>query len=191
MANETYSMISVPKQKDNAGRPQGRHAYILFIDVEDIALYQRDEKGVKMSSFTLKAGKKPIGVYHTPSTGNVYDTAEGEEDNKGYIHNVEFEHPGNSQEFLEFKENCINKGLLAISVPCDITEDAVIAGFPCCPLRFSEANGQNNKDGNKQTVKLATTVRKSVLGIIPRSLIPATDNDSINTILGIPGEQGV
>ena len=191
MAEEKYIMVSVPKTKDNAGRPQGRKAYLLFIDVKDVTQYQRNDKGVILTAFTLKAGKKPIGVYHTPSTGNVYDSAEGEEDNKGYIHNVEFEHPGNETEFLEFKENCINKGLFAISIPCDPSENAVIAGFPCCPLRFSEANGQNNKDGNKQTVKLATTVRKSVLGVIPRNLIPATDDDEINTELGLPVEPGV
>lgn len=191
MADINYSMVSVPRKTANAGRPQPRLQHLIFFDFNDVAEYERDAKGVKISKFTLKAGKKPIGVYHTASTGNVYDKLDGEDDAKGYIHHVEFEHPGNEIEFLEFKENCANARLGVISVPCDSTALPVIAGFPCCPLKLTEADGQNSSTGNKQTIKLATQVRKSVLGIIEKILIPATDNPDINAELGIVEKEGV
>ena len=68
-------------------------------------------------------------------------------------------------------------------------DDCKIADTPCTPLSFSTAKGQDNNEANKTTVNLASTMRGDTLGVISKSLIPVTDNDEINTILGLTAQE--
>lgn len=185
----TYSMVSVPKGASNAGRPKGKKKYIVVFRWEDVQTYTRDEKGVRVTAFALFEGKKPIGVYATSSTVNVYHTSEGDDDARGFIHHVDYEHPGSTVEHDEFVNNNINEELGAIVVGCQ-GDDAKIAGTPCTPLFITKADSQDSKDGDKNTINMASTLRGSTIGYIAKSLIPATDNDTINAELGITGQTG-
>ena len=93
MAGE-YAFISVPRKSNNAGRATGKKNYIYLFRWDDVKTFTKDEKGVRVTAFALQAEKKPIGVYATQSTINIYDTAEGDPDARGFIHHVDFEHPG-------------------------------------------------------------------------------------------------
>lgn len=177
-------MVSVPRKSNNAGRPTGKKGYLILFRWDDVATFTKDSKGVKVTSFAFAEGKKPIAVYVTQSTINIYDTAQGDPDAKGFIHHVDFEHPGSELEFDEFMNNNINENLGAISINC-AGDDCKIAGTPCTPLTFSTADGQDNNEANKTTVNLASLLTGDKIGHISKTLIPVTDNDEINTILGL------
>ena len=52
---------------------------------------------------------------------------------------------------------------------------------------MSTAEGQDNNEANKTTINLASSLRGDTLGVIAKSLIPLTDDDTINTVLGLTG----
>lgn len=182
---EAYSMISVPRKNNNAGRASGKKSYVYIFRWDDIKTFAKDEKGVKVTAFEFQEGKKPVAVYATDSTINIYHTAEGDDDARGFIHHVDFDHPGSEVEWDEFVNNNVNENLGAIVINCS-GDDCKIAGTPCTPLKMSTAEGQDNKEANKTTVNLASSLRGDTLGHIAKSLIPATDNEEINAILGLP-----
>lgn len=185
MADE-YAFISVPRKSNNAGRATGKKGYIVLFRWDDVATFTKDAKGVRVTAFSFAESKKPIAVYTTQSTINIYDTAEGDPDARGFIHHVDFEHPGSEVEFKEFLNNNVNENLGAIVINC-AGEDCQIAGTPCTPLSISTAEGQDNNEANKTTINMASTLRGDTLGVIAKSLIPVTDDDEINTILGLTG----
>lgn len=187
MAGE-YAFISVPRKSNNAGRATGKKNYIYLFRWDDVKSFTKDEKGVRVTAFALQADKKPIGVYATQSTINIYDTAEGDDDARGFIHHVDFEHPGSEVEFKEFLNNNVNENLGAIVINC-AGDDCKIAGTPCTPLKMSTAAGQDNNEANKTTINLASSLRGDTLGVIAKSLIPLTDDDTINTVLGLTGAE--
>lgn len=181
---EAYSMISVPRKNNNAGRASGKKSYIIIFRWDDIQTFSKDEKGVKVTAFEFQEEKKPVAVYATESTINIYHTAEGDDDARGFIHHVDFDHPGSEVEWDEFVNNNVNENLGAIVINCS-GDDCKIAGTPCTPLKMSTAEGQDNNEANKTTVNLASSLRGDTLGRIAKSLIPATDNEEINAILGL------
>lgn len=183
--SEAYSMISVPRKNNNAGRASGKKSFIIIFRWDDIKTFAKDEKGVKVTAFEFQEGKKPVAVYATDSTINIYHTAEGDDDARGFIHHVDFDHPGSEIEWDEFVNNNVNENLGAIVINCS-GDDCKIAGTPCTPLKMSTAEGQDNNEANKTTVNLASSLRGDTLGRIAKSLIPATDNEEINAILGLP-----
>ena len=187
MAGE-YAFISVPRKSNNAGRATGKKNYIVLFRWDDVATFTKDEKGVRVTAFALQAEKKPIGVYATQSTINVYETAEGDDDARGFIQHVDFEHPGSEVEFKEFLNNNVNENLGAIVINC-AGDDCKIAGTPCTPLKMSTAEGQDNNEANKTTINLASSLRGDTLGVIAKSLIPLTDDDTINTVLALTGAE--
>lgn len=182
---EAYSMISVPRKNNNTGRASGKKSYIIIFRWDDVKTFTKDDKGVKVTAFEFQEGKKPVAVYATDSTINIYHTAEGDDDARGFIHHVDFDHPGSEVEWDEFVNNNVNENLGAIVINCS-GDDCKIAGTPCTPLKMSTAEGQDNNESNKTTVNLASSLRGDTLGRIAKSLIPATDNEGINAILGLP-----
>lgn len=182
---EAYSMISVPRKNNNAGRASGKKSYIIIFRWDDVKTFTKDDKGVKVTAFEFQEEKKPVAVYATDSTINIYHTAEGDDDARGFIHHVDFDHPGSEVEWDEFVNNNVNENLGAIVINCS-GDDCKIAGTPCTPLKMSTAEGQDNNEANKTTVNLASSLRGDTLGHIAKSLIPATDNEGINAILGLP-----
>lgn len=190
MSGTDYSFVSVPKSSGNAGRPKGKKKYVVVFRWADVKEYERDAKGVRVTKFSLQEGKKPVAVYMTQSTCNIYHTSEGEDDARGFIHHLDYEHPGTSVEHDEFVNNNINEELGAIVLGCD-GEDAKIAGTPCTPLYITKADSQDSKDGDKNTINMASSLRGATIGRIAKSLIPATDNESINAELGLAVTPGL
>ena len=184
MSDTAYSLVSVPRKSNNAGRATGKKNYIVLFRWDDVATFTKDDKGVRVTAFALAQDKKPVGIYATQSSINVYETAEGDDDARGFIQHVDFQHPGSELEFKEFLNNNVNENLGAIVINC-AGDDCKVAGTPCTPLKMSSAEGQDNNEANKTTIQLATSLRGDTLGIIAKSLVPETDNDEINTILGL------
>lgn len=185
MADPTgYQFASVPKKTSNAGRPKGKKYYVILFRWEDVETYTRDEKGVRVTALSFKTGKKPCAIYGTDSTIHTYHTSEGEDDARGFIHHTDFEHPGTDIEISEFVNNNINEGLGSITLDCS-GDDSKIAGTPCQPLKVTKADSQDNKEGAKNIINLASSMRGPALGHISNSLIPPTGDANIDTYLGL------
>lgn len=179
-----YQFVSVPKKSDNAGRPAGKKGYLVVFDWDDVATYTRDDKGVKVSAFSFRQGKTPIGIYATNSTQNVYHQSSGDDDARGFIHHADFQVPGTELETDEFFENNINRPLGVIMIPCN-GNDCKIAGTPCYPLKITQDNSVSSSEANRHEVTMDTVYAGPALGHIVKSLVPPTDNADINAILGL------
>jgi len=181
-----YTFVSVPKASSNAGRPTGKKSYLLVFRWADVETFTRAAGDVRVSAFAFKDGKKPVGIYATNTTQNVYHQTSGEKDARGFIHHADFEFPGDSEAFDQFMENNINEELGVIQVSCDASSDCKIAGLPCNPMSITQDNGQDNKDANKHTVTMSQEFAGAALGRIAKNLVPATDNNDVNAALGLP-----
>src|SRR5690606_18728045 len=98
-----------------------------------------------------------ISIYATPSTIKRFDSIEGDPDAKGWLQNLEFEHPGDEIGFDEWKENNVNINLVALSFRRNFT-DVKLHGTIEEPLQF-EVEEQDDKDGLKSTIKLKSVMR--------------------------------
>jgi len=181
---EKYGFVSVPKKTSNAGRPKGKKSYVVLFRWEDVAEYERDEKGVRVTKFSMKPDKKPIAVYATDKTIKINHTSEGDKDAKGFIHNTEFEHPGTDIEIDEFVNNNINENLGSIVFGC-AGDDAKIAGTPYTPQEIDKAEAQDDNEADKTMIALKSSIRGDTIGRIAKSLIPKTDNPEIDAVLGL------
>lgn len=184
-----YTRVSVKKNGANPGRPTGKAGYILLFDWSQVATYTRDDKGVKVTALAFTGAEKPIGVYATDSTQNVYHQSAGNDDARGFIHHADFSHPGDSLEFNELVENNVNGRLGAIFVPCS-GDDCRIAGLPCNPLKMTQDNGQSNSEGTKHDVQLVQSFAGPALGHIAKNLVPVTGDAAIDAELGLTGSGG-
>lgn len=188
MAGE-YEFVSVPKASENAGRPTGKQSYLIIFAWDDIQTYTRDAKNVEVTALTFLEDKKPIAIYATTSTQNVYHQSQGDVDAKGFIHHADFEIPGSSIDVSAFFENNINRNLGVIQVPCS-GDDCKIAGTPCQPLQITQDNSQDNTEANKHAVQMQSSLVGPVLGHIKKNLITPTDNTALNAILGLTSSEG-
>jgi len=174
-----YIPVSVPKTGSNPGRPKGKSPNLIIFRMSDVDNFPtRDTNGVQSAAgqnLTFKSGASAIAVYATPSTIKRYDTGEGDPDAKGWIQNVEFEHPGDELAFEEWKENNINENLGVVTYRCDGSSKK-IHGTPCEPLQF-EVEEKDDNEALKSTIKLKSLMRgaKSMVYI---GALPALDTDS-------------
>lgn len=182
----TYSMVSVPKQGSNPGMPRGKKNIVIIFDFDKFTM-TRDEKGVTVSALTpMDNTTKSIGIFVDQKSIDAGDEVEGEAYARGYIHHVNFDHPGTELAIAEFKANNVNANLGAIVVGCDASETtAKVYGTPCAPLTMQAANEQDTSEAHNNHFELKTEVRTWPVGIIAKSAIPVTDNADINTFLGI------
>lgn len=178
-------MVSVPKQGNNPGMPRGKKNIIIIFDFDKF-LMERDEKGVKVTSLTAIGTAKPIGIFVNQDTIDCGDEVEGDAYARGFIHHVNFDHPGTDLEIAEFKANNVNGNLGAIVIGCDASETtAKVYGTPCAPLTMQAASEQDTNENHNNHFELRTAVRTWPVGVINKSAIPATDNADINSFLGL------
>lgn len=186
-----YSLVSVPKKNPNQGRPTPKKFYVILFRWEDVASYERDDKGVNVTTFAMKEGKTPIAVYASNKSIHPYHETSGDDGSKGFLHHVDFESPGNELEMDELVENIVNEELGAITVACG-TGKCRIAGTPCSPLVLSDTT-QDNAEASKHTIQLVSQMIGPALGHIAKNLIPVTDNADLNIYLEltVPADPGV
>ncbi len=182
----TYVPVSVPKSGANPGRPKGKNPNIIIFRMDDVETFPtRDANGVQSEAgknLALKSGASAIAIYATPSTIKRYDTGEGDPDAKGWIQNLEFEHPGDEVAFEEWKENNINENLGAITYRCDGSAKK-LQGTPCEPLQF-EVEEQDDNEALKSKVTLKSLMR-GAKSMVYLGDLPALDTDSGSTAEGV------
>lgn len=175
-----YTAVSVPKTGSNPGRPKGKDENIIICRTSDIDKFpNRHENGVKSAegeNLTLLSGKNAIAIYATPSTIKRYDTPEGDPDGKGWIQNLEFEHPGDEVGLQEFLENNINENLVAFSSRRG-WKNVKLHGTIEEPLQF-EVEEQDDNEALKTTIKLKSVMRG------PKSMLYEGDKPSLDTDSG-------
>lgn len=187
---DSYSMVSVPKQGSNPGMPRGKKNIVIIFDFDKFKMV-RDGKGIKVTSLTAIGTDKPIGLFVNQSSIDAGDEVEGDAYSRGYIHHVNFDHPGTELAIAEFKANNVNANLGAIVVGCDASETtAKVYGTPCAPLTMQAANEQDTNEAHNNHFELKTEVRTWPVGIIEKTAIPATDDAELNAFLGL-GQAGV
>jgi len=152
MAFTTVSRSSL--KNNNPGRPNPKSQYIIIFKTDHL-----DTKPVKAAdgvtvstNLAFKAGKTAIEIYATPVTIKVGDKSSGDLDKKGFIHSIEFEHPGSNVAYSEFINNNVNENLMAIVVYPDLTFDK-LAGWPGNPLQLNHEQKDDDKE-DTNVVKL-------------------------------------
>lgn len=178
------TLVSVKRVSSSAGRPKGKKHYLVLFRWEDVKTFTKDTDGIAVTALTFNEGKTPIGVYATSKTIKAWDTLTGDTDAKGYLHHVAFESPGDSKEMAALRNQLVNEDLGAIVLDCSGSE-AKLAGTPCSPLVFSSDEGQDDSEACKNVIELASEMPSSPLARIPLNLVPQTDDDEINTYLGL------
>lgn len=171
-----YTMVSVLKTNANAGRPTAFKDRVVIWKWDDVdSNPSRDASGVKIAgNLTLLAGKTAIEIYVTPKTLKAYDTSEGDPDKKGFIHHLEFEHPGDELAYAEFVENMINENVGAIIQKCDGTSKRLL-GTKCCPLQLTH-EGKNDSEAVTNMVKFESLLRGPKIAHY-EGVVPTLDSD--------------
>lgn len=160
----SYVAVSVGRPMGNPGAGGNKKDRITFYDMDEVQTFpNRDGKGVKMDgNIVMKSGKYMIQVYGTLQTIANGFTTEGDPDKRGFLHNLVFEHPGNSTEIREFVQNWTNKNIGAIVEPCGGTADKIHLGTPCSPLQLS-TEAMDNNDGNMNTLTFNSLVKTQIV----------------------------
>lgn len=178
------TLVSVKRVSSSAGRPKGKKHYLVLFRWEDVKEITKDTDGISVTALSFNEGKTPIGVYATSKTIKAWDTLTGDTDAKGYLHHVAFESPGDTKEMASLRNQLVNEDLGAIVINCS-GDDAKLAGSPCTPLVFSSDEGQDDTEACKNVIELASEMPSSPLARIPLKLVPKTDDEEINTYLGL------
>lgn len=178
------TLVSVKRVSSSAGRPKGKKHYLVLFRWEDVKEITKDTDGISVNALSFNEGKTPIGVYATSKTIKAWDTLTGDTDAKGYLHHVAFESPGDTKEMASLRNQLVNEDLGAIVINCS-GDDAKLAGSPCTPLVFSSDEGQDDTEACKNVIELASEMPSSPLARIPLKLVPKTDDEEINTYLGL------
>lgn len=154
-----YVAKSIGRPAGGAGNPTQKFPTILIYETDDCESYPTRSIGVTTTSedFRLKAEKKLLGIYATPSSIEIMQEAEGDADARGYRKGVKFEHPGNSQDIEDFVEYYSNKNIAAFVLECN-GNIARSIGDPCNPLSM-KVETTETKDGTKVTITLQQEVR--------------------------------
>jgi hypothetical protein len=148
------SVLRSTLKNNNPGRPNPKDPYIILLRTEDLASTPvKGADGIGVSTpLALKVGAKAIRIYATPSTISVHAASSGDPDKKGFIHNLEFEHPGSGLGYAQFCNDNVNTNLMAMVVYPDLTFKKLL-GWPGNPLQLN-SEGKDDKDADTNTVKL-------------------------------------
>ena len=190
----TYVKISVVKPGQNKGAGGDKKDRIILFDMDDVlnkTFPARDSKGIVMTDNILFVENAyMITLYATSTSIKVGSNTEGEPDAEGFIHTLEFDHPGNELAIREFKHNWLSRNIGAIVEHCSSGKKDLL-GTPCEALRLT-IKWEDDKDKNKTTFSLksalksqkdiadyqGTTTFDTVTGII------SEDSLNVNLVLG-------
>jgi hypothetical protein len=177
----TYVKVSVAKPGQNKGAGGDKKDRIILFDMDDIVGQNypaRDASGVVMAgNLAFKANAYMINVYATSSSVKVGSNTEGEQDAEGFIHTLEFEHPGNELAIREFKANWISKNFGAIVEHCSSNKKDLL-GTPCAALRCT-IKWEDDKDKNKTTLSFKSSQKD------PHDIADYQGTTTFDTVTGL------
>lgn len=185
-------MVSVPKQGNNPGMPEGKKNIVIIFDFDKVKTYTRDAKNVRVTELEMQANETPIGLFVNERSIDAGDEVDGEDYARGFLHHVNADHPGTELAAAEFKANNVNANLGVIIIPCaPSVTDCKVYGTPCAPLKMQQAQENDTNEAHNQHFELKSATRSYPVGIMAKTLIPETDNAEINAYLGLPVSSGV
>ena len=163
MAN--YVSVAKPTAA-NAGLPNKPQQDITFISVGDIDTFPAvGADGITYTgNIVLKAGAKAFTIYGTLGTFEVTSPSEGDPDNKGFIPQLVFNHPGNEIEIRQFKARALNDNFIIILDYCKGNGIRDILGTPCNPMQ-PQLSYTNNNDSNVNQMTFAQAGKGNDIGI--------------------------
>lgn len=187
----TYVKVDIAKPGDNKGVGGDKKDKIIIIDTDDIqTMPSRDGNGIVIvDDIVMKEGTYMTKVYATLDSIKTGADSEGDPDAKGVMQNVEFSHPGDSQEIREFRANWMNKNMLIIVERCSSTVKNLF-GTPCAPMQMVY-KAEDDKDKNKTTFTFKSTQKGPDIAIYEGTLTlsspvatVAADATSVNLASG-------
>jgi len=180
------SVKKSPIKSGNPGRPNPKSSYIIIFKADDLLTPPvKAADGVSVTtSLVLKTGKKAMEIYATPNTIKVSDKSSGDADKKGFIHTIEFEHPGSNVEYSQFINDNVNENLMAIVVYPYLSFDK-LAGWPGNPLQLNHEQKDDEKE-DTNVVKLESLFAGDKM-IHYSGAFPATD---LTSGVGAYNQQG-
>ncbi|HLS11766.1 MAG TPA: hypothetical protein VK050_06355 [Flavobacteriaceae bacterium] len=131
---------------------------LVLVKVDDVLHFPaRDSKGVVVpGSFVMKEGAEMIEMYRTPgSQEDTYET-EGDLDQEGITQSTQGNYPGDSVDILEFLQNNLGVGFVAITRRCDGGNNRMF-GTQCSPV-FLSSEYTSNSEGNMHTITLSQRI---------------------------------
>lgn len=151
----TYVKVSVPKPGLNKGTGGDKKDTITLFDFDDVAtMPARDDNGIVIEDdIVMNDNAYMITLYATKESIKVSQTTEGDEDAEGFMHTLEFSHPGSEDDIEEFLQNWVSRNIGAIVENCSTGRKRLL-GTPCAPLRM-KPDSVDDKDNNKTTITLA------------------------------------
>lgn len=175
-----YNPVSIPKTGEGAGCPRPKNPTVILVPVDYVLTEPTRELGnvVMKSDLTLVEGKKPIGIYATPSTIEYTEEVDGDPDGRGAKVGVAFEHPGDSPEIAGFVEFARNRGFIIMSRDCSgESTTSEYRGSVCNPL-YLTTEYTNNKDARKRKLTFKQEQRDVIgasiyTGKVPELAAPA------------------
>lgn len=157
----SYVKIDVAKPGLNKGAGGDKKDRIILFDMDDLlskSMPARDANGVVMTAnLTFVPNAYMITLYATSTTIKVGSNTEGDPDAEGFIHTLEFEHPGNELAIREFKQNWLSRNIGAIVEHCSSNKKDLL-GSPCAPLRLT-IKWEDDKDKNKSTLSFKSALK--------------------------------
>lgn len=156
----SYALTSVTKPTSAApgagGDKKDKITIMRLDDIDTDSFPSRDANGIKITGdISMLSGKNMVQVYATLSSVSITQKSEGDEDAKGIIQELKFDHPGSEIEIEEFLANNLNQNLLAVVEKCS-TGTKKLLGAPCAPLQI-QVESVDDKDKNKSTITLASS----------------------------------
>jgi len=149
-----YALVSVGHPGPGAGTPGDKNDRIIIFRWDDVANYNRvQDQALVDGNITMKPGKYMIEIYGSINTISPGYSAEGDPDAMGIIHALNFSHPGDAQEVMDFLQNNFNLNLGAIVRKCG-SNTSKVYGTPCHPLQIAPTGVD---DENKVGQEIALT----------------------------------
>jgi hypothetical protein len=151
-----YTKVDVVKPGDNMGVGGNKKDKIILFDFDDVLTWPaRDANGILITGdIVFKPGAYMITLYATQQTIKANPKTEGDPDNKGVMQTLQFDHPGDTKEILEFRANWMNRNIGAIVQRCSTTRKNLY-GNPCASLQL-EYEATDDKDKNSTSFTLKT-----------------------------------
>ncbi len=140
----TYVKVSIPKV-EGGGAALPKKDRISIFDADDIASDIVRTPGSTKSAgpITLNAGAKGVSIQVTRSSISCGYENSGDIDAKVAKDKVEFDYPGDTEEFNNFVEAHLNKGMVIIVESCD--GPTKVYGRKCNPMHLTAEPTDNNE----------------------------------------------
>lgn len=156
----TYVKVNIGKPGVNAGIGSKKGNIVYLIDVDDINKQTFQLDGLEVLTCDMISGKYAVSIFAERMSINGATDSEGDFGAKGVIHTLDFSHPGEEYELRLFRQNWLNREVIAIIENCQ-SGFRTCFGTPCEPLML-DFKHKDDKDKNGTTFTLKSITKSEM-----------------------------